>query len=289
MMNVGKNVHKLYALMTAAFLMIFTGGIYCPAAESAPAVVLEDNAALLDEEENAWLMEEAQAVAEKSGFNMILGTCDDAEGKTVREICDVYFDAYTLGDDGVCCIIDMDNREISFRAYGDAILYLPQEEIDDILDTAYNYVAEGAYADCLYEMVSGTDAGFANGIPDGMRIYDEDTGKEYIYDASTGEVSEVPPLEAIEVVFAFIIALIVGLIVYFAIIGKYKLKWGTYRYDFHDSGNLKLTKEEDRFINQVVTRRHIPRNDGNSSGGGSSTSVSRGSSGRVSSGGSRKF
>lgn len=292
MMNLVSKMHKLYAVMAAAFLVMFTGSVYCPAAESTPAVVLEDEAELLAAEDMEWLLGEAQTVADETGFNMILATCDDANGKTVREITDDYFDAYTSGEDGVGCIIDMDNREISFRAYGKAIMYLPDDRIDAILDEAYTYVAEGAYTDCLYAMIEGTENGYARGIPQDLEIYDEDTGKTYVYDAATGQMTEQPPLLLSEILIALGAALLVGMLVFFIIVGKYKLKWGTYRYDFHESGNITVTNREDRFINQVVTRRHIPQNTGGSSGGGgggSRSSVSRGSSGRVSSGGSRKF
>lgn len=281
MVKITGKMQKVYALVAAVFLVICTGTVHCPAAESTPAaesvpaVVLEDKAGLLSEDEIAWLKEEAQTVADKSGFNMILGTCDDAAGKTVREVCDDFFDTYTNGDDGVSCIIDMDNREISIRAMGKAIFYLPDDRIEIILDESYNAIAEGDYAECLYAMVCGAADGYDSGIPQDLEIYDEGIR-----------------LSLSDVFIALGAALVAGALVFSIIVGKYKLKWGTYRYDFHDSGKLTLTREDDRFVNQVVTHRHIPKNDGNSSGGsggGSRSSVSRGSSGRVSSGGSRKF
>ncbi|MBO5372555.1 MAG: TPM domain-containing protein [Lachnospiraceae bacterium] len=282
-----EKMRRIYAAIVLTLMLVFTGTLYC-AAEEAPAVVVNDKAALLMEEERDWLKEEAQEVADRSGFNMIISTCDDAAGESTQYICEDLFNTYTIGDDGVSCLIDMDNREIYLATAGDAQLYLTDDKIDDILDEAYEAVADENYSECLYIMIYRIGEYYDAGITEDVYVYNEDTGETYIYDAETGEYVKEPPLCAFDVFVACIAALIVGILVYVIIVGKYKLKWGTYRYDFHDSGKLTLTKEKDQFVNKVVTRRHIPKNTGSSSGGNRST-VHNGAGGRSFGGGGRKF
>lgn len=242
------------------------------------AVTVMDEASLLMEEEVDWLESEADKLAAKSGWNVIVATCTDAEGRSAQEVCEANFNSYTAGDDGISCLIDMDNREIYLATTGEAVLYLTDKRIDSILDEAYEAVSDEDYAQCLHLMLLRAGEVYDKGMPENVSVYDEDTGKTYVYHKLT----------IFEIIGAIIAAVAAGGIVAVVIIGKYRLKWGTYEYDFHKFGSIQLEKEEDRFINQTVTRRHIPQNTGGSSGGGKS-SVHSGSGGRSFGGGGRKF
>lgn len=268
-----------------AFCMVMCAGAAtdcrAEAFEAEERVTVVDDAGLLMEEEVDWLKETAVEFTEKSDWNIIVATCDDAAGNTAQTVCEDYFNAYTTGDDGISCLIDMDNREIYIATAGEAQLYLNDARIDTILDTAFEAVADGDYSECLYLMLVKSSEAYDRGIPENAQIYDVDTGKTTVY----------KQLTLMEILFALLAALAVGGIVFGSIVGKYRLKWGLYAYDFHDSGSLTLEREEDRFIHQTVTHRRIPRNNGGgpSGGGGSRSTVHTGSGGRSFGGGGRKF
>ena len=280
-----KTKWKSMLCMTGAFLLVLCAdsGMNCAAEELTPEelVTVVDDAGVLMEEEIDWLKETAVEFADKSDWNIIVATCADAEGRSAQTVCEDYFNAYTKGDDGISCLLDLDNREIYLATAGEAQLYLNDARIDSVLDASYEAVADGDYSECLYLMLIKSSEAYDMGIPENAQIYDVDTGKTTVY----------KQLTLMEVLFALLAAVAVGGIVFGSIVGKYRLNWGLYQYDFHDSGSITLDREEDRFINQTVTRRHIPRNNGGSSsgGGGSRSTVHRGSGGRSFGGGGRKF
>ena len=117
--------------------------------------------------------------------------------------------------------------------------------------------------------------------------------KNYLDDEDTGEVinykQEHRGINRLELIFAVVAALLAGGASAGGIIGKYHLKFGGYQYPIEKNGNVKLKKREDRFINQFVTHRHIPKEDSNGGGSGNRSTVHTGAGGRSSSGGSRKF
>ena len=137
-------------------------------------------------------------------------------------------------------------------------------------------------------MLLGADQAYESGIPDNAKVYDADTGKTEIR-------RELKPFE---ILWSAICAMAVGGIVIFIILGRYRLKWGAYQYDFHKFGFIHLNRREDRLVNKVVTHRKIPknpdRNSGNrttvrSSGSRNHSTVRTGSGGRRYGGGGRRF
>lgn len=246
-------------------------------------VTIRDDAALLMEEEADWLKDTAEKLSEKSGWNIIIATCAEATGRTAQQTCEDYFDTYTHGEDGISCLIDMANREIYLATAGEAILCLNDDRIDSILDDAFEAVSEQDYAQCLYLMILGADKAYESGIPDNAKIYDQDTGKTEIYRKLTTS----------EILFTVLAAIAAGGIVFSVILGRYRLKWGTYQYDFHKSGFFHLNSQQDRLVNKIVTHRHIPKNTNSganrSSGSRNRSTVHTGSGGRRYGGGGRKF
>lgn len=277
-----KNMKRYLLCGAMAFVLMMTVyGVDSRAGENPPTVVVEDEAGLLMEEEVDWLETEAKKVADKSDWNMVIATCEDADGDSAQNVCQKFFNEFTHGENGISCLIDMDNREIEIATAGNAIWYLNDERIDEILDEAYEAVSKEDYAQCLYLMILRSGEMFDKGIPKDAYAYDEDTGKVIGH--------KERDLTVAEIIFAVLAALAAGVIVFVGILGKYRLKWGVYKYDFHESGSFSLENSEDRFINQTVTRRHIPTNNERSSKGGRKSSVSRGSDGRSFGGDGRKF
>lgn len=266
-----------WALFLALTLVFCSGSVY-----GAQKGNVYDDAALLTDAEIDALNEKIAALREESGWNIYAVTTSDAGGRTATEYADDFFDAYSVEqEDGVALLIDMDNREIVISTCGAAIRYLTDDRIDAILDEAYTDVADGNYGACMDTMLGGVERYYQKGIPEG----------QYNYDTETGKISVHRTLTLTEALVAVAIAVVCGVAVYLSVLGRYRLKFGTYKYEFRENGRVNLRVKEDRFVNQTVTHRRIPKQTGGEGGshssGRSSTHVS--SSGRSHGGGSRKF
>ena len=268
-----KTLRKLFFL-TIAVTLIGSNSVFAKTEGN-----VYDDASLLTDSEITELNETITELQEMSGWNVYAVTTEDANGKSAMDYADDFFDEHsTEQEDGVAMLIDMDNREIYISTGGEAIRYLTDERIDAALDDAYDYVSDGAYGDCLQVMLEDTSDYYQSGIPRG----------QYNYDTETGEVSRHRSLTLVEAGFAFLAAIIAGVVVLFVIVGKYRLKFGTYKYAFHDYGKVDLRVNEDRYVNQTLTHRRIPKQTGSGgSSGGSSTHT--GSGGHSHGGGGRSF
>lgn len=262
--------------------VLLPGAVMTYASASSVRGGVADMAGLLTEEEKQELVTQTAQIEEETGWNIYVVSTENAQGKTAREYADDYFDEYAPGADGVVTLIDMDNREIAISTTGDAINYLNDVRIDTILDNAYSDVSDGDYAACYTTMLEGVAWAYQKGIPSDAHTYNEETG-EVVYHRS---------IKVEEIIGAVVIAAIVWFAVYFGIAGKYRFKHSGYTYDFHSFGNVSLTNTEDRYVNQIVTHRRIPKpqnNSGNGPGSSGRSTVHTGSSGTMHGGGSRKF
>ena len=262
--------------------VLLPGAVMTYASASSVRGGVADMAGLLTEEEKQELVTQTAQIEEETGWNIYVVSTENAQGKTAREYADDYFDEYAPGVDGVVTLIDMDNREIAISTTGDAINYLNDVRIDTILDNAYSDVSDGDYAACYTTMLEGVAWAYQKGIPSDAHTYNEETG-EVVYHRS---------IKVEEIIGAVVIAAIVWFAVYFGIAGKYRFKHSGYTYDFHSFGNVSLTNTEDRYVNQIVTHRRIPKpqnNSGNGPGSSGRSTVHTGSSGTMHGGGSRKF
>lgn len=276
-----KNRIKKYVGLMAAVLTLGLNAVSYVSVAAAQEGNVYDDAALLTESEIAALNEDITSLQEASGWNVYAVTTADAMGKTTAAYADDFFDEHSPEqEDGVVVLIDMDNREITISTCGEAIRYLTDERIEAILDDAYTDVSNEAYGDCLDSMLDGVAEYYDEGIQ----------SDQYNYDTETGEISRYRTLTVMEILVVLVVAIIVGAVIYGVVVGKYQLRFGTYQYDFRDSGRVNLRVKEDRFVNQTLTHRRIPKQDG--SGGGHSSgrsSTHSSSSGRSHGGGSRKF
>lgn len=254
---------------------------------SAEECLVYDHADLLSVQEEEYLENLAAERGEQWNMNFLVVTIDDAEGKSSMEYADDFYDAQfpeETEEDGVLYLIDMDNREIYLSPCGEAIRYLTDDRIECILDKAYEYVAEGDYYGTFVTFLEETEGYLMEGIP----------SDQYNYDVNTGEIDKYQEPMRItigEFLFALVAALIPAAITVGVIKAKYQLKFEDFHYDAYTDSEVQLSVKSDRLVNQFVTHRRIPKNNGSSggSGGGSRSSVHRSSSGRSHGGGGRKF
>ena len=167
-----------------AFLCVFlsvlllTGALICGAEEvqEKGAVTVTDDAQVLMEEEADWLKSIAEALSEKSGWSVVVATCSDAGGKKAQTVCEENFNRYTAGDDGISCLVDLDNRELYLATAGDALLYLNDSRLDQILEDAHAAAEKEDYAQALYLMLTESEQNYLKGIPEGAKTKGEMSG-----------------------------------------------------------------------------------------------------------------
>ena len=278
---------KIKLALVTLYVSLILGTVMVSAAQTGNVY---DDANLLTDSEADSIDAEITELMEETEWNIYAVTTDDAGGKSATAYADDFFDTHSAlssggstQEDGVVVLIDMDNREITISTCGEAIRYLTDSRLEAILDDAYEDVSDAEYAACLMTMLTGVKNAYEAGIP----------GGQYNYDTETGKVSRYHVITWVEVLFAVLLAAGSGAVVYAVVVGKYRMKFGAYQYDFRNNSNVMLRVNEDRFVNEMTTHRRIPRQTG--SGGGSShhssgrSSTHRSSSGRSHGGSSRKF
>lgn len=255
-------------------------------AQAAREKQIFDQSGLMNDREISAITEKANELREKYQMNFVILTTDDAGGKTAMEYADdFYMDQGFYDNDekgGATFLIDMDNRELWIGTAGDMRYFLTDERIEQVIDAGYSFLRDKEYYDCFEQLLEQTRIFLEKGIP----------SDQYTYDTETGEIVRYRSIRPIEALIALIAALAAGGIACALVVGKYRLKWGTYKYPFREKSKLTLTGKEDRFMNQVVTTRHIPRNpppgSGGGGGGGRSSTHTSGGGGNFG-GGGRKF
>lgn len=273
---------KSFWLLMITILSLLTPGVLAYGAGE--AVQVTDQAELLSEEEVQELSELAGDLELSLNWDVLVLTVADAKGRTAMETAEQWVVANAQSEDGVICLIDMDNRELYITAFGEAIYYLTDERREKILDAAYYDVVDEDYYKAMECMLDGVRDAVQRGIPSDQHSYDVDT-KETVY------YKEHRRIEWWEALIALGAALAAGGITIGAIVGKYRLKWQGYQYSCREYGHVSLSTNRDVFVNQVVTHRHIPKNPPSNGGSGSSgrSTVHTGAGGRKFSGSSRKF
>lgn len=224
-----------------------------------------DLAKVLTDVEADMLQKKAEELTGQCGMEVILVTADYLGGESTKEYADNFFDKiYGADADGVCFFIDMHNRSLWISTSGQMIYYLTDGRMEKMLDNAEGAAGDGDYSAVFESFIKDTSAWYKKGVPRDLYIYDEDTKTYRKYKSIT----------AAEALIALLAALAAGGAAAAAVYGKYRLKWGTYKYPYRDKSRMTLTDREDRFLYKRVTQRVIPKNDSSSGGGSGGNNVS---------------
>lgn len=228
---------------------------------------VQDDAALFSEAELQEVEAALRELEQETGWEAYAFTTEDTGGYSSRLYGEYAFDDCTDARDGVAFVVDMEHREIALVDFEEATEYLSDARIDDILDDAYTNATDGDYAESVLAMIDGV---------------------EHYYKA--GRVGE-NKLTLSDILIALAAALAVGGIFYGVTVGKYRLHFGTYKYDYHSNSSMSLGVRSDNYLRQTVTHQHIQRqqSSGGSGGGSNRTTTHKGAGGRTTGGGSRKF
>lgn len=256
------NKLRVFIPMLVCMIIMLSGTVY--AAES-----VYDNASLFYDTEINELKSQISELSEKTGWDVIVVTTADAQGKTSAAYADDYYDNIGGGKNGVLYLIDMDNGELYVSTSGEVVDYLSDKRTNSMLDEAINYAYDGDFAEAVLSEISMTGSFYNAGIPSD---------------------SQSTTIMITVILAALIIGGIASVIAVLAVKKSYDFKDVGNIYEYSSKSKVNLTSDSDRLVNSFVTTRirpRPPRNGGGGGFGGSSTHTS--SSGRTHGGGGRSF
>ncbi len=286
---------KLIAIIFA-FVLIF---VFSVSAFASFNVMIDDTASLFTEEETEHIDSAAYEFASANEYSVAVVTTDNAMGKSATEYADDYYDSLIFSsgwsEDGICFLIDMDNREIYVSCAGLCIDEYTDYELNLIIDSGYEYVANGDYSDCMVTMIymaqklaidSEDDYSYYES-DEWVPAYGGDYESDYYYE---NNYSEKKSFSFTHVLIYIVIGLAAGGITVLVIKNSYKNTGKGDEYNADDVF-LEVTASNDTVISRNVITAKIPKNNNNHrpGGGGGGVSVHRSSGGVRHSGAGRKF
>ena len=254
-------------------------------AEGASVQTVFDDGKLLTDSEKEELSRQTEELSEKHDMNFILLTTIDARGKSAEEYADDFYMDHGFYDDGkkggITMLIDMDNREVWISTAGDMRYYVSDREVEEILDAGYDNLKRGEMYSCFANMLVSTDEVVDRGL----------SSDDYLIDEN-GNIIRYHSLKLWEIILALAAAILAAVVPCAVVLGKYKVHFGGYVYNWRENSLVAFSDKQDRFLNQIVTHRHIPKNPppgGGGSAGGGGSSVHTSSGGGSFGGGGRNF
>lgn len=207
----------------------------------------------------------------------------------IEAYADDFYDhgGFGMGADhsGMLYMIDLNNRIPWISTSGVMIDFLNDSRIEALHDASYDDLARGRYGEAALTVVKRTGDYLRQGREKGQFRFDRETGE-----SMSGLYN---PLEGFEILLAAAGGAIAAAVLIGAVSASYSLKGSTYSYPMKSKTAFSLTRDDEVFLRQTVTR--TARSSGSSGGhggGGRSggSSVHRSSSGRMhGGGGGRRF
>lgn len=319
-------IKKLIPILTVLLLFVFS--VQGFAYEN----IIDDSADLFTDSEEIEIQTAIEEFSAEKDFSLAVVTTSYTSGVSSEEYADDYYD-YLIDnegwqEDGLLFLIDMDNRNVWISTCGNCILAYSDSEIDSIIDSGYDNLANGFYADCILEMTEAArltdtiidenedyyiiedeslfgDPFFSGSIAEyNGEIYEigdngewvpvdsyDDYYDSYYYDSSSASSSD--SFDIGNALTYILIGLAIGAITVFAVKSRYKNIGKGDEFDAEDL-ILNLTVTNDNIVSRNVITTKIPKNNNHhrgGSGGGFSggSSVHRSGGGRSHGGGGRSF
>lgn len=241
------------------------------AALSASAAVTEyrrvdDRAELLNDAEEALLINELNIASKKIDGDVVVVTCDDLSAtdfphqNTSRDYADMYYESKGYSKDGILILLTLSNedgkREVYISTSGKCIKRLTDGEREAVFDRA-----------------------FADHNPTSVGYY------EFLYAIVLDLENVVPPHVAwYKLPLALLIGFVIAIIIMMILRGQLKsVKQQHGAANYIRPGSMAVTQSRDTYLYSTVSRTARPKD----SGGGSSTHSSSG--GGTHGGGGRTF
>lgn len=269
------------------------------------SVLMHDIGGFLTDNQVETLESNLRYLVERYDISIVIATTNDVGNRTSRVYAEDFYEYnnFGIGDDnsGLIFLVDMDTRNIYISTFGKAIRIFTDQNIDYVLDNAFEYIADGD--------IYGTCLAFANSADEVLFAWDEYVARtgddEYnvtlpdgqnegtIYYTEKKDLKSGPSL-ALSAGIGFAFSLLVALSLYFT--HNRSLPGGLAGISYTNPSEQVLTAKSDIFLRTHTTRTKKPENNSSGGGGGGggisfsgSSSVGRTSSGSSSGGGGRSF
>lgn len=276
-----KLISLMIALCLSLFIVSFSFAVDCE--------YLIDNADLLSEDEEILLLSEIEEFIYSNGFDVVIHTTPDTDGKAVYEYAEDFYDNGGYSSDGLIFVISMQERDYYTSTCGSLVDSLPDYAIDSLCEPVVPCLSDGNYYKAFSVYLSqinyyinndwhiGNDDSFvfAGDYYADEYIYEGSYEDDYQYESNASSSSNVFIRELILVVIAVVVALIITSIL------KSMMNTVVKKHDADDyvvPGTFRLDLRHDLFIGSSVTRRPLPKNNNNNSrpGGGGGVRMSSG-------------
>lgn len=248
-----------------------------PSTRQKPLVV--DNADLLDDSEEAELLEYLESISSKHSCNVCVLTVDDYTGY-IQDFADDYFDYNGMGaeygDSGVLLMIAMNDRSWCWSTDGIGNIAFTDYGKDEIIDGLLSDLSEGYYYDALKFYGEYADKY--------LQMYEE--GTPYDEGARAPRTSSDLATGALVCVLIGLIIAIFPILIMKAQLNTVHMNASAQGYQSHKGINMSV--HSDSYRTTRVTKTAIPKdNDSRGSSGG--TSLHTSSSGHSHGGGHGHF
>ncbi|NLM19359.1 MAG: TPM domain-containing protein [Clostridiaceae bacterium] len=261
---------KKYLKTIALFVSVIFTVLLIPIKTSAQTIPdqrllprLVDNADLLNDSEEAKLLDKLDLISEKYQTDVAIVTVYSLEGKTAAEYADDFFDdnGYGIGPnhDGVLFLISTESRDWFITTNGSGIQTFTDAGRAHMTEQFLSYISDAKYAKGFNKFA--------------------DLSEQYLKQAAKGEPYDYGNLPKKPLAWYWLPASIgVGLIVAFVIAGSMKAKLKSVRRrvgadDYVAANSFVLTDQRDLYLYSHVSRTVKPKES--SSGGGGSSGGSR--------------
>lgn len=145
-----RQMKKWMLCILAAFLMVFASQAAAFAAEEFEhKIVIDDQADLLSDEEEAALKEDMKPLAEFAHIGFLSVAKNDL--KNTKMLAKQYYDKYFEKEDGTLFVIDMQERYIYIFSGGANYSIVSKRRAEVITDNCYRYASKKQYYDCARE------------------------------------------------------------------------------------------------------------------------------------------
>ncbi len=284
---------KKTVCLIVSFIFAFVLAVPCFAQVDSPYMI--DNADLLSDYEEQYLLTEIENLRSEYGYDIIIHTTYDTEGKDIISYCDDYYDEGGYAEDGLIFVISMAERDYYTSTCGTLVDSLPDYQIDYICASVTPYLSEGSYFAAFEEYLRGLNSyfgGYESGEISPDIHYGDYYGDDYYYstddyyytDNYQPSVKEYAIREFVVILVAFIIAFIITTII------KSKMNTAVKQRDADSyvvDGSFVLNGQRDAFVGTHTARRAIPKNNNTNHGGRVGGGGIGGGGGHISSGGVR--
>lgn len=228
-----------------------------------------DDADLISSQDEEQLNRDLQQAGTVRNIPLFIKTVHSTGNQSAETFADYFLmDMVGKDQDGIALLVAIDSRDIHISTSGQAIDYLTDQRIEDILDAMIDSgMSEGKYANSCAAFINTTQKFLKAGIPAGQS-------------RSERQEKELAPLDML---VAFGAAGVSGGSFFLMKKHSYKGKPQARKFDLYGHSIVNLAQEVDHFVNTSVTSRIKPKPQK------SATSTVHKTGGGTFGGGGRKF